>query len=235
MADRAGITRRVKDYGQTALVAAIGHEKPHGGVAHQFFMPAGPLAILPLIGDRCAIVWAEGTDRAAELQTMDDAGFIAALRPAFGDFLGDIHVAGARFSYPLNLTETDTLVADRVALVGDSAHGVHPIAGQGLNQGLRDLAALAEVITDALRRGEDIGAPDVLARYAQWRRFDATLLARTTDAFNALFSNDNETVRLVRDIGLGIVNATPALRRGLIREAAGLTGDLPRLLKGEPL
>ncbi len=232
---RAGIKRSLKDYRQTALVAAIGHEKPHGGIAHQFFMPAGPLAILPLTGNRSAIVWAETTARAEELGALDDDAFIAALRPAFGDFLGDIHVAGARFSYPLNLTETEALVAERIALVGDAAHGVHPIAGQGLNQGLRDVAALAEVVTDALRRGEDIGAPDVLERYAAWRRFDATLLARATDTFNALFSNDNPTVRLVRDLGLGLVSSSPALRRGFIREAAGLTGDLPRLLQGRTL
>lgn len=234
-AKRAGIKRTTKDYGQTALVAAIGHEKPHNGIAHQFFMPAGPLAILPLIGNRSAIVWAEGHSRASELSATDDATFIEALRPAFGNFLGDIHVAGARFSYPLSLSETEAMVAPRVALVGDAAHGVHPIAGQGLNQGLRDVAALAEVVTDALRRGEDFAASDVLERYAAWRRFDATMLARATDAFNALFSNDNQAIRLVRDIGLGIVNSSPALRRGFIREAAGLTGDLPRLLKGQPL
>lgn len=235
VAERAGITRSVKDYGQTALVAAIGHEKPHHGIAHQFFMPAGPLAILPLTGNRSAIVWAESTDRAADLAEADDETFITALRPAFGDFLGALHVAGARFSYPLNLTQTDSLVADRVALVGDAAHGIHPIAGQGLNQGLRDVAALAEVVTDARRRGEDIGAPDVLERYAAWRRFDATLLARATDAFNTLFSNDNATVRTLRGIGLGLANASPNLRRSFIREAAGLTGDLPRLLKGQAL
>lgn len=234
-ATRAGIKRSVKDYGQTALVAAIGHEKPHNGIAHQFFMPAGPLAILPLTGNRCAIVWAESHARAEELNALDDNGFLDALRPAFGNFLGEIHLAGARFSYPLNLTETETMTGQRLALVGDAAHGVHPIAGQGLNQGLRDVAALAEVVTDALRRGEDIGATDVLARYAAWRSFDATLLARATDAFNTLFSNDNQAVRVVRDLGLAAVNATPALRRGFIREAAGLTGDLPRLLQGRPL
>ena len=234
-AERAGIKRSFKDYGQTALVAAIGHEQPHGGVAHQFFMPAWPLAILPLTGNRSAIVWAEDRARAEELNALDDDGFIDALRPAFGDFLGDIHLAGARFSYPLNLTETENMVAGRVALVGDAAHGVHPIAGQGLNQGLRDIAALAEVTTDAFRRGEDIGAPDVLERYASWRRFDASMLARATDTFNTLFSNDNQAVRLVRDLGLGVVNASPTLRRGFIREAAGLTGDLPRLLQGKGL
>ncbi len=235
VAERAGITRTLKDYGQTALVAAIGHEKPHNGIAHQFFMPAGPLAILPLTGNRSSIVWAESTARGAELSALEDGAFIDALRPAFGDFLGPLHVAGARFSYPLNLTEARSLTAERVALVGDAAHGIHPIAGQGLNQGMRDLSALAEVVTDALRRGEDIGAPDVLERYAAWRRFDATLLARATDTFNTLFSNNNQTVRALRDIGLGLVNASPTLRRGFMREAAGLTGDRPRLLQGRPL
>ncbi|NNK78747.1 MAG: UbiH/UbiF/VisC/COQ6 family ubiquinone biosynthesis hydroxylase [Litoreibacter sp.] len=234
-AERAGIGRSFKDYGQTALVAAIGHEKDHGGIAHQFFMPAGPLAILPLTGNRCSIVWAEEHGRAAELAAMNDDDFIAALNPAFGDFLGALNVAGARFSYPLNLTEAESLVAERLALVGDAAHGIHPIAGQGLNQGLRDAAALAEVLVDAMRRGEDIGAPDVLDRYAQWRRFDAKTLALATDMFNKLFSNDNPVLRLGRDLGMGVVNAMPGLRRSFIREAAGLTGDLPRLLKGRAL
>ncbi|MEM6408034.1 MAG: UbiH/UbiF/VisC/COQ6 family ubiquinone biosynthesis hydroxylase [Pseudomonadota bacterium] len=234
-AERAGIKRSFKDYGQTALVAAIGHEKPHGGIAHQFFMPAGPLAILPLTGNRSAIVWAEATARAAQLAAIDDDAFIEALRPAFGDFLGDLHVAGTRFSYPLNLTEAERLVVDRLALVGDAAHGIHPIAGQGLNQGLRDASALAEVVTDAMRRGEDIGAADVLERYAGWRRFDATLLARATDAFNTLFSNDKPGLRTLRDIGMGLVNASPTLRHSFMREAAGLTGDLPRMMQGRPL
>lgn len=234
-AERAGITRSFKDYGQTALVAAIGHEKPHRGIAHQFFMPEGPLAILPLTGNRSSIVWAVNHARADMLSQTSDQDFIDALSPAFGDFLGDLTVAGARFSYPLNLTEARSLVADRVALVGDAAHGIHPIAGQGLNQGLRDIAALAEVLTDAVRRGEDIGSENVLARYAEWRRFDAKTLAFATDTFNTMFSNDNPTVRLGRDIGMGIVNAVPALRRGFMREAAGLTGDVPKLLKGRLL
>ncbi len=235
VATRAGIHRTGWGYGQTALVCAIIHEEPHHGTAHQFFMPPGPLAILPLTGNRASIVWTESTRRAAEIQAMEDADYLDVLRPRFGDFLGEISLEGARFTYPLALSLAQSFVADRVALVGDAAHAVHPIAGQGLNAGLKDVAALAEVLADAHRRGEDIGRVDVLTRYQQWRRFDATTLALATDAFNRLFSNDNSLLRLGRDIGMGLVNAMPGVRRGLIREAAGLTGDLPRLAKGQPL
>lgn len=232
---RAGIKRTGRDYGQTALVCAIGHEEPHHGIAHQFFMPPGPLAILPLPGDRSSIVWTESHANAARIESLDDAGYIAALRPRFGDFLGQIHLAGSRFSYPLELTLADTFVKDRLALVGDAAHGLHPIAGQGLNLGLRDVAALAEVLVEARRRGEEIGATDVLDRYQRWRRWDTATLALATDGFNRLFSNDNPVLRAARDLGLGAVNAVPALRRALIREAAGLNGDLPRLMTGRGL
>jgi 2-octaprenyl-6-methoxyphenol hydroxylase len=234
-AERAGILRRGWDYGQTALVCAIAHELPHHGIAHQFFMPAGPLAILPLPGNRSSIVWSERTVRAAEIAAMGDDDYLDALRPAFGDFRGEITLAGARYSYPLSLSIADRFIAPRLALVGDAAHGVHPIAGQGLNLGLRDVAALAEVLTDAGRRGEDIAAPDVLARYQTWRRFDTTAMAVATDSFNRLFSNDNPLLRAARDIGMGLVQSAPALRRRFIRQAAGLTGDLPRLLQGRAL
>lgn len=234
-AQRAGIKRTGWDYGQTALVCAIGHEKPHLGIAHQFFMPPGPLAILPLPGNRSSIVWSETHARAAEIQALDDTGYMAALHPRFGDFLGDIHLAGARFSYPLNLTLANSFIAERLALIGDAAHGVHPIAGQGLNLGLRDVGALAEVLIDAKRRGEEIGAADVLERYQRWRRWDTATLAAATDGINKLFSNDNPLLRGLRDLGLGAVNAMPGLRRSFIREAAGLNGDLPRLMKGRPI
>lgn len=234
-AARAGIRRTGWDYGQTALVCAIAHEKPHDGIAYQFFMPPGPLAILPLKGNRCTIVWSERTADAIYINGLDDTGYLAALHPRFGDFLGEISLAGARFTYPLNLTIANRFVADRLALVGDAAHGVHPIAGQGLNAGLRDIAALAEILTLAARRGEDIGAIAVLERYQQWRRFDSASLALATDAFNRLFSNDNALLRIGRDLGMGLINAVPGLRRGLIREAAGLTGDLPRLMQGKSI
>ncbi|WP_299139151.1 FAD-dependent monooxygenase [uncultured Tateyamaria sp.] len=234
-AQRAGIKRTGWGYDQTALVCAIAHEKPHHGIAHQFFMPPGPLAILPLPGNQSSIVWSEKADTAAAFNALSDDDYLTMLRPRFGDFLGDIELAGKRYSYPLSLSLADRLVAPRTALIGDAAHGVHPIAGQGLNAGMRDIAALAEVITDAARRGEDIGATDVLARYEAWRRFDNTALALATDSFNKLFSNDNTLVRGLRDLGMGVVNALPGLRRSFIREAAGLTGTLPRLMQGRPL
>ncbi len=195
-------------------------------------MPGGPLAILPLTGNRSSIVWSEADARAAQIIALDDDAFLAALRPAFGSFLGPISLAGARFSYPLGLTLANSFIAQRLALVGDAAHGVHPIAGQGLNAGLRDVAALAQVLGEARQRGEDIGSEQVLHRYQQWRRFDTATLALATDTFNRLFSNDNPVLRTVRDIGMGVVNASPTLRRAFIREAAGLTGDLPRLMRG---
>lgn len=231
-ATRAGIKRTGWGYGQTAVVCAVKHEKPHGGIAHQFFMPSGPLAILPLTKDRSSIVWSETEANATALMAMNNADFLDALRPAFGSFLGQISLTGARFSYPLGLTLANSFISDRVALIGDAAHGVHPIAGQGLNAGLRDVAALAEVLEQARARGEDIGGAQSLARYQQWRRFDTATLALATDTFNRLFSNDNPFLRTARDIGMGLVNAAPGLRRSFIREAAGLTGDLPRLMRG---
>ena len=234
-AKRAHISRMGWSYGQTALVCAIAHEKPHHGIAHQFFMPPGPLAILPLTGNRASIVWTETNDQAAQIQAMDDAAYLDVLRPRFGDFLGEIALAGARFTYPLTLSLANKYAAPRVALLGDAAHRVHPIAGQGLNAGLKDVGALAEVLALAHRRGEDIGRLDVLERYQAWRRFDTATLALATDAVNRLFSNDNALMRLTRDLGLGLVNALPGLRRSLIREAAGLTGDLPKLLQGQQI
>ena len=233
--ERAGIKRIGWSYGQTALVCAIEHEVAHNGVAHQFFMPPGPLAILPLTQNRASIVWSETAENAQAIQALDDDAYIDVLRPRFGSFLGEVTLAGARFTYPLGLSLAHEMVAPRVALVGDAAHGVHPIAGQGLNAGLRDIAALSEVIADAARRGEDIGSDAALARYQEWRRFDNTTLALATDSFNRLFSNDNPLVRMARDLGMAAVNAMPGLRRGFIREAAGLTGELPRLMQGKPL
>ena len=230
-AARAGITYTGWQYGQTALVCAVEHDRPHGGVAHQFFMPAGPMAVLPLSARRSTVVWSEKTDSAAVIKTLDDAAFLDVLRPRFGDFLGDIALTGGRFSYPLGMMIAKNYIAPNVALIGDAAHGVHPIAGQGLNAGLRDVAALIQVLSEAKQRGEDFASQPVLARYQLWRRFDATALAVATDGFNRLFSNDNPILRLGRDLGMGMLNAMPKVRRGILREAAGLTGDLPDLMR----
>ena len=236
VAARAGIARQGWDYGQTALVASVDHELPHHGIAHQYFMPTGPLAILPLPGNRSNIVWSETDDNARAIEALDDARFLQVLRPRFGDFLGDLSLAGARFSYPLSLSLAESYVAARVALVGDAAHGVHPIAGQGLNLGLRDVAALAQVLVEAARRGEDIGSLSVLERYQRWRRFDATRLALGMDLVNRLFSNDNTFLAGARGLGMGVITAIPALRRGFMRQAAGLSvSPMPRLLAGQAL
>ena len=230
-AARAGITYTGWQYGQTALVCAVEHDRPHGGVAHQFFMPAGPMAVLPLSARRSTVVWSEKTDSAALIKTLDDAAFLDVLRPRFGDFLGDIALTGGRFSYPLGMMIAKSYITSNVALIGDAAHGVHPIAGQGLNAGLRDVAALIQVLSEAKQRGENFASQPVLARYQLWRRFDATALAVATDGFNRLFSNDNPILRLGRDVGMGMLNAMPKVRRGILREAAGLTGDLPDLMR----
>ncbi|MEM7439554.1 MAG: FAD-dependent monooxygenase [Pseudomonadota bacterium] len=232
VAQRAGIRRNGWDYTQASLVCAVDHEKPHHGIAHQLFLPSGPLAILPLPGNRSSIVWTEDLTNAQEIHAMTPAGYLNALRPVFGEFLGDIKLTGERFLYPLGLSLTARFIAPRVALAGDAAHGIHPLAGQGLNLGLRDVAALADVLSDAARRGEDIGTMTALKPYETWRRFDTTGLAAATDGINRLFSNDNPTLRALRDFGLSAVNNAPSLRRSFIREAAGLTGDLPRLMQG---
>lgn len=236
VAARAAIRRIGWGYGQTALVTAIRHERDHQGIAHQFFMPSGPLAILPLKGGHhSSIVWSETDATAAAIQALPDAEYLEALRPRFGDFLGEIGLAGDRFTYPLSLSLAERFIAPRVALVGDAAHGVHPIAGQGLNLGLRDVAALAEVLILARRRGEEPGSPAALEEYQRWRRFDSTALALGMDSVNRLFSSDNPLLRLGRDLGMGVVNALPSLRRGFIRQAAGLTGELPKLLAGRQI
>jgi 2-octaprenyl-6-methoxyphenol hydroxylase len=234
-ARRAGIKHRGTTYGQTSLVCAIDHAEPHHGCAHQYFLPSGPLAVLPLPGDRSSIVWTEKSNIATTIQNADDKGYRDALALRLGNRLGSFELVGKRFAYPLSMSLADRFYADRVALVGDAAHAVHPIAGQGLNAGLKDVAALAEVVADARRRGDDIGSEIVLSEYQRWRRFDATTLALATDGFNRLFSNDNPILRLGRGLGMSLVNAVPAMRRGLVREAAGLTGDLPRLCRGLPL
>lgn len=233
---RAGIRRIGHDYSQLALVAAVDHALPHHGTAYQYFMPTGPLAILPLPGNRSSIVWSQEAAQARAILALPDDAFLEVLRPRFGDFLGEIALAGPRFSYPLSLTLAERYIAPRIALIGDAAHGVHPIAGQGLNLGLRDVAALAQIIVEARRRGEDIGTEPVLARYEAWRRPDATALALGMDGVNALFSNANPALRAARALGMGVVDALPPLRRRFMRQAAGLSlSPMPRLLDGRPL
>jgi len=234
-AQRAGIRRMETDYRQTSLVCALEHDLPHDGIAHQMFFAEGPLAILPLCGNRVSIVWTESRERAAAVQAMEDDDYMAALAPRFGNFLGDVRLSGGRYAYPLGLSLAERWTAQRLVLVGDAAHGIHPLAGQGLNLGLRDVAALAEVLTDAKRRGEDWTRKPVLERYAQWRRFDTAGLAMATDGLNRLFSNNNPVLRGLRDLGLGAVNAAAPIRRRFMREAAGLGGELPRLMRGRDL
>lgn len=235
VADLSGINRQGWEYDQASLVCAVEHDADHLGTAHQFFAPSGPLAILPLPGRVSSIVWTEEKSRAAEIHTMDDTAFLSCLRPVFGDFLGSVRLAGKRYMYPLGLSLAESFVADRVALVGDAAHGIHPLAGQGLNLGLRDIAALAQTLSEARARGEDIGNIAVLERYQQWRRFDTRMMGAATDGINRLFSNDNPLMRAARDVGLGVVGAVPSLRRGAMRHAAGLTGDMPSLMQGKAL
>ncbi|GMG80879.1 FAD-dependent monooxygenase [Paralimibaculum aggregatum] len=235
LAAAAGIGRIGWSYAQTGLVAAVAHEAEHGGLAHQSFFPGGPFAVLPLTGRRSAIVWSEEAGRAAALMRLGEDAYLAELRRRIGPRLGRLALIGRRWAYPLDLTLAERYAAPRLALVGDAAHGVHPIAGQGMNMGLRDVAALAEVLVEAARRGEDIGAIDVLRRYEAWRRFDAGCLALGMDALNRLFSNASGALSVLRQAGLAAVGASPALGRALMREAEGLAGEVPRLMRGEPL
>ena len=222
-------------YPQAGVVATVSHAAAHEGVAHEHFLPSGPFAVLPLTADRASLVWTEGLKQAEALREASDEAFQAHLQRRFGAFLGEVAVVGPRFVYPLSLQLADRFVADRVALVGDAAHVIHPIAGQGLNLGLKDVAALAEVIVDAVRLGEDYGSEVVLERYARWRRVDTVGLALATDVFTRLFSTDQPLVRAVRNLGMAAVNRVAPARRFFMREAGGATGDLPRLLKGEAL
>ncbi|MFL6802962.1 MAG: ubiquinone biosynthesis hydroxylase [Xanthobacteraceae bacterium] len=233
--ERAGISMVGWSYGQTAIVTTVAHERDHHGRADEHFLPAGPFAILPLKGNRSSIVWTEDSAEAERIMALSDEAFHAELERRFGLRLGDIRVAGPRRAYPLGLSVARAFVAPRLALVGDAAHVIHPIAGQGLNMGLRDVAALAEVIVDAARLGLDPGASDVLDRYQRWRRFDTMAMGLATDGLNRLFSNRSDVLRLMRDIGLGLVDRLPALKDVFIREAAGLTGHVPKLLRGEAL
>ena len=233
--DHAGLALTRWPYYQSGIVCTVAHEKPHHNIAHEHFYPNGPFAILPLTGNRSSIVWTESEADAAVLVALPDDDFIWELAQRAGDFMGALKVVGPRWSYPLSLQYTKTSAAPRLALAGDAAHGIHPIAGQGLNMGLRDVAALAEVLADARRLGLDIGSPYVLRKYDRWRRFDNTMMLALTDGLNRLFSNDIAPLRMARDLGLAAVNRAGPLKQFLMRQAMGLTGTLPRLLKGEAL
>lgn len=231
----AGIGTVEWHYRQTGIVTTVQHEHPHGGIAIEHFLPAGPFAILPMTGNRSSIVWTEDADLAPHLLALADAAFASELHARFGDFLGQVEPVGPRWAYPLALMQAERYIGRRLALVGEAAHVIHPIAGQGLNIGIRDIAALAEIIIDARRLGLDIGDPSLLERYERWRRSDALLLAAVTDGLNRLFSNTIPPVKLARDVGLSIVNRLPPLKRLLMQHAMGLLGDRPRLAKGDPL
>ncbi len=231
--EQAGIVTRGWNYDQSAIVTTVAHEREHNGRAEEHFLPAGPFAILPLTGKRVSIVWTESNREAARMIALPDDEFHTELEKRFGLHLGDLKVVGPRKAFPLGLFTAREFIADRLALVGDAAHVIHPIAGQGLNMGLRDVAALAEAIADAARLGLDIGALDVLERYQRWRRFDTMTMGVATDGLNKLFSNHSDVLRLARDVGLGVVERIPALKKVFIREAAGFTGDVPKLMRGE--
>jgi 2-octaprenyl-6-methoxyphenol hydroxylase len=222
-------------YPQTGIVTTVRHQRPHQGIAVEHFLPAGPFAILPMTGNRSSIVWTERAELAPRLVDLSNAAFAAELAARFGDFLGAVEPIGPHWTYPLNLLLAEKYVATRLALIGEAAHTIHPIAGQGLNLGIRDVAALAELVIDTRRLGLDIGDETVLLRYQQWRRFDALALAAVTDSLNRLFSNSLRPVQLARDFGLAAVNRFPPLKRLLMRDAMGIVGDLPRLVRGEPL
>jgi 2-octaprenyl-6-methoxyphenol hydroxylase len=232
---RAGIATHGWSYGQSAIVVNVAHERDHGGRAEEHFLPAGPFAILPLKGRRASIVWTETIAEAERIMALPDDAFHTELEQRFKLHLGDIKVIGQRRAHPLGFFVARSFIAERIALIGDAAHLIHPIAGQGLNMGLKDVAALAEVIVDAARLGLDPGSLGVLERYQRWRRFDTMAMGVATDGLNRLFSNRSDLLRLVRDVGLGLVDRVPALKRLFIREAAGLVGDVPKLLRGEAL
>jgi 2-octaprenyl-6-methoxyphenol hydroxylase len=237
---QAGIRTLNWSYDQTGIVCTVGHELPHGGVAQERFLPAGPFAILPMTdaadgAHRSSLVWTEPTQRAAAIMALNDQDFTAEMRQRFGDGYGETRILGPRWSYPLTFLLAQRYTGHRLALIGDAAHGIHPIAGQGLNLGLRDIAALTEALVEAKRLGLDIGRVDVLERYERWRRFDNVVLSVVTDGLTRLFSNDVAPIRIARDLGLGVVERIPPLKKLFMRHAMGDVGQLPRLLRGEKL
>ena len=233
--ERAGIATHGWDYDQSGIVVTVGHERDHHGRAEEHFLPAGPFAILPLTGKRSSLVWTETRAEAVRITALGEAEFHEELEKRFGLHLGEVTALDKPRAFPLGYFVARSFIAERLALVGDAAHVIHPIAGQGLNMGLKDVAALAEVVVDAARLGIDPGQADVLERYQRWRRFDTMAMGVATNTLNFLFSNESTLLRTVRDIGLGLVDRAPPLKSLFIRQAAGLSGEVPRLLKGETL
>ncbi len=233
--DAAGIKTMGWGYGQRGIVAIVQFELPHNGIAIQHFLPGGPFAVLPLKENRACITWSSSDDEAARILALDDAGFLVELDRRIGGRFGGITLSGARQSWPLDVKIARELIAPRFALIGDAAHGVHPVAGQGVNLAFRDVAALVEVVTDAARIGLDPGNGPALERYARWRRFDSTMSAAAYDGLNRGFSVDNAILRAIRGAGLGIVDQSPILKQMIMTEAAGLSGELPKLMRGERL
>jgi 2-octaprenyl-6-methoxyphenol hydroxylase len=238
--DIAGIATVGHTYGQTGIVATVAHGKPHSGRAEEHFLPGGPFAVLPLKTTeggkhRSSLVWTEPTEVAQRLIAGDQLVFRVELERRFGNRLGPIELIGKPLAFPLGVTLARAFIRPRFALVGDAAHSIHPIAGQGLNLGYRDVAALAEVIVEAHRLGLDIGTGSVLDRYQRWRRYDTAEMALATDGLNALFANDNPALRILRDVGLGIVDRLPGLKRRFIDAASGGGDGAPRLLRGEAI
>jgi len=231
----AGIAVTRWSYDQTAIVCTVAHSLPHGDAAQEHFLPAGPFAILPLTGQRSSVVWTEKAHLAPAILAQEAASFQRELESRFGDYLGELTLEGPRFSYPLALQFAHSYTAHRLAIIGDAAHGMHPVAGQGMNMGLRDVAALAELLVEARRLGQDLGDAQLLARYGRWRRFDNLLMLGLTDGLVRLFSNDIAPVKLARDVGMAAVNRVPPLKRFFMRHAMGLVGELPKLLRGEEL
>ncbi|MGI9351425.1 MAG: ubiquinone biosynthesis hydroxylase [Rhizobiaceae bacterium] len=232
---QAGIQTVHWPYDQKGIVCTVEHERPHNGRAEEHFMPAGPFAILPLKGNRSSLVWTESSRSADKLLEQDSLVFESELEQRFGHKLGSISVASKVQAFPLGLRLAREFVRERFVLAGDAAHGIHPIAGQGLNLGFKDAAALAETIVDADRLGLDIGALDVLERYQMWRRFDTVQMGIVTDVLNRMFSNDNDIIRGIRDVGLGVVDRLPGLKKYFINQAAGEDQSAPKLLRGEAI
>jgi 2-octaprenyl-6-methoxyphenol hydroxylase len=227
-------------YGQTAIVTIAHHEKPHGAWAIEHFMPGGPFAVLPMTdapdgAHRSSIVWTEKTRAAAEYAALPPAAFAAELQRRFGDYLGEVTAPNRRYTYPLSLQKAKAQIAERVALIGDAAHAIHPVAGQGLNLGMRDVASLAEILIDSARLGLDLGSAPVLKRYEEWRNVDTLSMVAATDGIVRLFSNNSRILRAVRGFGLMAVDRMPRVKQVFMRHAMGTIGDLPRLMRGEAL